>query len=508
MKKTITLLLLLVAVSFTFAQEQTIQGVVSSVDNNKPLNGVAVRIKGSKIVNSFTNEEGKYKLTYKEPSANVLVFSLTGYDDFETEINKQTTINVQMTLEKRLNAYGQEVTRVPMNAEMRNGIITFESDNQKFKLWTDVRIYIDAAHYFDNINPLTSGTELRRGRFALKSILWSNWYGELDLDFADNDLEVKDAYLQRNLTKNSFVRVGNFKQPFSMEETTTSRYLTFMERGLPNAFTTDRYIGALYSRYGQHYFAAGGIFSQGIDNPARKDQNKDVGDDEGYGGVARIAYFPINEPKKLIHIGAAGMWRKPDSPEYGDPMNSVRFRQRPETHVSRKKFLDTDYIEHTTDYKLLGFEVATKYGPFSLQSEYIKALVSREAGYENASFDGFYVYGTWIVTGETRPWNAREAEFTQIRPSNSYGALEVAMRYSTVNLNDFNADITGGQGENVTFGVNWYVNTNVKFMLNYILVNNDRYADGKGKLDANFSAPAGKGGDDFSFIQVRAEIDF
>ena len=58
-------------------------------------------------------------------------------------------------------------------------------------------------------------------------------------------------------------------------------------------------------------------------------------------------------------------------------------------------------------------------------------------------------------------------------------------------------------------------------MLNYAILNHDRYATGKGKLfvghdiDGNLTKDpaqvvdaAGKAGEDFSFLGIRCEIDF
>ncbi len=90
-----------------------------------------------------------------------------------------------------------------------------------------------------------------------------------------------------------------------------------------------------------------------------------------------------------------------------------------------------------------------------------------------------------------------------------------------MNLNDFDAKVYGGAGEAYTLGVNYHVNDNIKFMLNYSLINHDRFANGKGKLfifeDADgikykdafdVDIPKGEGGEDFGFLSMRIEVDF
>jgi phosphate-selective porin OprO/OprP len=65
-------------------------------------------------------------------------------------------------------------------------------------------------------------------------------------------------------------------------------------------------------------------------------------------------------------------------------------------------------------------------------------------------------------------------------PQGKKGALEIALRMSHLDLNDLDADVEGGSADNVTLGLNWYANDNVRIMFNYIQSDNDAYADGDG----------------------------
>jgi phosphate-selective porin OprO/OprP len=125
-----------------------------------------------------------------------------------------------------------------------------------------------------------------------------------------------------------------------------------------------------------------------------------------------------------------------------------------------------------------GFEAAGLYGPFSIQGEYITVDAGRESGLSDVGFDGWYLYGSWIVTGEPRSYSVKKGVFGKIEPKRNFslknggtGALELALRYSTIDLND--ATIYGGDMDNWTMGVNWYTNPNVRFCFNYITVDSD-----------------------------------
>jgi phosphate-selective porin OprO/OprP len=112
-------------------------------------------------------------------------------------------------------------------------------------------------------------------------------------------------------------------------------------------------------------------------------------------------------------------------------------------------------------------------GPFSLQGEYFHSFVEFA---NDLQFFGFYLYGTYAITGEHRRYNPIGSIFTGIRPDHDFqpfegywGAWEVAGRLSYLDLND--GPIRGGEELNFTLGLNWYLRSNVRMMFNYIHAN-------------------------------------
>jgi phosphate-selective porin OprO/OprP len=82
------------------------------------------------------------------------------------------------------------------------------------------------------------------------------------------------------------------------------------------------------------------------------------------------------------------------------------------------------------------------------------------------NFNGWYVQGGWFITGESRNFDTSIAQFKRITPKHKYGAWEVALRYSAIDLQT--KDILGGEEQNVTVALNWWVNANVMFRFNYV----------------------------------------
>ncbi len=440
----------------------------------------------------------------------ILIFVFTGFSQ-----NAKDSI--------RYNQYGLKVERVSLDAEARNGVLVFESKDKQFKYWFDNRVYLDGEKYFgEQINPIGDGLSIRRLRFAIKANLYKKWYGEVDLDFAGSATEIKDAYIKYKL-KNGFIKAGNYKESFSMETTTSSRYITFIERSLPSKFAPSRNLGIAASKWGHNWLAIAGIHFNDVGGfeevELSQAHNKKDGIDEGTSYTGRIAFMPVQKDHKVIHLGLAASYRTPKTSD--SEINSYRFSTRALASINRKKYIDTDDMSDVDHRVLLGFELAAAYHNFMFQSEYMKNTVYGIDEAYTANFDGGYMQAGWLIFGSQYNYNNKEGEFTHISQKNDWGALELALRYSYVNVNDKDANVFGGAGESYTLGLTYYANHNVRMMLNYNYLNHDRYANGKGKLyiyeDENgdkykditdLKIPVGKAGDDFGFISARIEIDF
>ncbi len=440
------------------------------------------------------------------------------------EVSKDTSL--------RIDQYGNIVTRTPLNVERRSGLLVFESKNQEYRFWLDLRAQADGAVFFskDNFNEIGNGAMIRRARAGFKAYLTKRWYAELDLDFAGSSIELKDVILQYRFHNDKDgildvggIKAGNFKESFSMEATTTSRYLTFLERPMAvNAFAPSRHLGVQGFYNWKFLTGFAGIHFQDIGDSEvvafSQAHNKDEGTSEGYSYTGKLVVMPFyNKADYGLHLGGAFSYRTPKTD--AEIANSVRYSTRNETSINRKKYVDTDNITDVDHMLLGGAEAAAYYKGFKVQSEYIWNSVHRYNNLETEKQHGFYVFGSAMLFGGRYSYDPAEAEFGQPKRGKKWGDLEAAFRYDYINMNGTN--IMGGASEAYTVGLNYYPTVNLKFMLNYTYINNDRYANGKGKynvghdvsgnLTPNYKVivePEGQGGDDYGFLALRIQVSF
>ena len=142
------------------------------------------------------------------------------------------------------------------------------------------------------------------------------------------------------------------------------------------------------------------------------------------------------------------------------------------------RFVDTGNIAAGWENRL-GLEAAYVHGPFCLQGEYIGTAVDA-TGEPDRGFSGYYAYASYFLTGEHRPYSQKNGIFCRVKPNVNFGkggigAWEMGVRFSHLDLDD--GAITGGDLDDITLGLNWYLNPNVRTMLNYIRADLDTVGD-------------------------------
>ena len=431
----------------------------------------------------------------------------------------------------KYNQYGVQVKSDRLDVEAQDGILVLESPTSGYKLWFDIRAQADAAVFFgapEYADPIGNGAQIRRARFAVKGQIDEKWYGEFDMDLANGLAELKDAIVRYTGVPNLDLQVGNFKENFSIQRNTTSRYLQFMERPMVcSALTPSRHIG-INAKYAKNWlWFSTGLFSQVIAGQEEwtnvADNNKDFGRNSGYAWTTKLVVRPLYKlDNASLHIGAAYSYRTTTTDMATGEWGTYRASARNSTSINRKKYLDTNNLPGFDHNNLWTVELAGHWGGLRYEAAYIGDNVHFKpdaADPETKNFNGWYAQAGYLLFGGKQRYDSNGGKYTKVERAHDWGDIELCARYETCNLNFGN--VFGGASEAYTLGLNYWVNENVKMQLNYQFNNNDRYATGKGKLNVGLDSSGkptkdftkvatatGKAGVDYHKVAFRFEIDF
>jgi len=332
------------------------------------------------------------------------------------------------------------------------------------------------------IGDLQNGFGFRRIRLGAQGTIEesTSWVSEVEL--AGGDARVRDVFVGLDAIPGfSQIRIGHFREPYNLEGMTSSNFITFLERSPANVLSPVRNWGVCgyWWPADERLLYSVGVFRDGTDNGGQS-----VGDDDNWAYTTRLTGLPIYEPDgavfRLIHLGAAFSQRVP-------PNGLLRFSPRIVSNLLTVEdnpgspFLPS-LVFAANDYQLYNLQFSSVRGSFSLQAEWSAATVQQtDAGM--VFVHGMYLSGSYLLTGEHRGYNRTRGSFDQVevlRPltrsrkvQGGFGAVELAMRFAFLNFDsanmpvDANGNFVGTQLYELTFGVNWYLNTNTRIMADY-----------------------------------------
>jgi len=351
---------------------------------------------------------------------------------------------------------------------------------------------------FARYGRIKNGADVRRFRLAATGAISEvhNYFMQIDFGFFGRPT-IQDLWVeQTDLPILGTVRVGQWKQPFSLEVVSSFRYTTFVERSvLFQSFTPFRHLGIgfydnsdnLRSTWAASVFAAG--------------QDQFGGSIATAGGVGTaerfthlLDYDEESGGRYYTHIGAGHHFSAPND-------KVAAFRTIPEVFIGSQGvalvgsgpnqqvvpgvITGTPFFVNTgplpvQDFNVFGSEFLWVNGPLSFQSEAMINFVNRTNNLSSLYFTGAYAQVGYFLTGEHRPYDRRSGAIDRVRPYTNFfrvrradgeicrgpGAWELAARVSNLRLND--NDVRGGTITDITGGINWYLNAYLKAQFNYI----------------------------------------
>jgi len=399
------------------------------------------------IVSATTRDTDVLKPYAVDENPNLLTQAThpknTWIDEFNPEIPMHVTYSPEEGI-KFSNADGSTYTRL-------SGYMQVDSAN-----------FMGDTH--DTVNHrvnLHNGLYIPSARLKLRGAMNANWKYRFEYDFAKTEMDY--AYLNYVGWHHIEWKVGEYRPDFSTSSLTERIDSTFIERDLATeAFFIDYAIGTQILFHKRSVTASAGIFE-----PAFPSVNGiAVSGGAPVGVSARLGVAPIHTQRELLHLGLASYGRQAIDSRY------TQFRTYPEMLSNNDisvSLVDTGSINHSRKYMVSSAEIVNVTGPFALAADYYVTSVDRRAG-RDLTFDGYYAAASYFLTGEHAVYDYLNGDFRGIsKIRNTYGAWEVALRYSGIDLNDH--DIHGGKENDAAIALNWYPFSAIKFGVNYIRAN-------------------------------------
>jgi phosphate-selective porin OprO and OprP len=358
-------------------------------------------------------------------------------------------------------------------AETKGGL-TIKTEDGRFEGKLGGRIHFDAYLFGDQEtngvkgNNSASGTEFRRARITLSGKAYG-WEYKFEEDFAGDGVSERDLFIAKKLGPGKLT-IGQFKPYRSMEELTSSNEVTMMER--PFSSASALYDGRQFQQGlgyllgGNSYTAGGSVFTLRDDSGSRT---------EALGYAARVTVAPLMSDGQVVHLGLS--YSAENLNTNATPANN-RLRGRA-NYAGRRgpsvSIYDVNNPALEGSLDVIGLEAAMTAGPFYAQAEY--AMGSADLGKDGTGaavgpdrdITSYYVMTSFHLTGESKPYKKGNGVFGSVKPKNASGAVELTARYDYISGEDDMSGAVETEATALTVGANYYVNPNVRFMLNYTM---------------------------------------
>ena len=331
--------------------------------------------------------------------------------------------------------------------------------------------------------------EIRRARLGFNGTVFNNIDYEILTNLVGSNANlIHRAYINYGHDSNAQIRVGRFKQPFSLEEQTSANAIDFQERSYGNQLVASQRLGAMiHGAPTKGFTYALSIYQDGFN---------EVSNTENIGalGVGRVTLnlAELRDIKDtVLHLGVGydkGSYQTApatttDSGKISEGQTrgtilAFRSEDRGIANVYRAQ-ISGDYISPTyggiannaanVSKDLKGLELALATGGFKYQTEYFDSAYSAKAvnyDYVNSANKGDanlnitaktnYHEIIYNLTGESWSQSYKNGAFTSVKPKSNFGgggtgAWQLAWRVSTYKVGEPASTTDSGSGTTKTY---------------------------------------------------------
>jgi phosphate-selective porin OprO/OprP len=380
------------------------------------------------------------------------------------------------------------------------------------------------------IGDLEDGTFFRRIRPFVEGTFWENYEYRLVLGLENDQYStagINDFWVAvNNVPFIGTIRVGHLRNAMGFEAgmTVSERSGTLMERSSYSEAIEENQNFVTGIWFHNNYFDQRATLAATAFRTDNAQASGAFFGDGQWGSQSRLTFLPVYKAdgRCWLHLGISGGWRNGQNNIATSPDRLFQLRARPELrdddpagspaggqiipNANSNRMVDIGPIA-AHDQFLMGLEMCWVRGPFSIQAEYgwnwlDRAYGVAPTGYtlnpaivpeSNYVFNGGYVQLAYTLTGESRAYDRSRGGLSRyyfnrgpntpawlVRNENGnfswgWGAWELAGRFSYIDLNDGSGlnRIQGGIMEGFTVGLNWYLNSNLRCLFDWVYNHRD-----------------------------------
>lgn len=379
--------------------------------------------------------------------------------------------------------------------------LSVTSGDKNFNFRVGALVHADFRYYDnDDADVGKDGFQFRRVRPTIQGTFQEKFGFRVTPELAGSNFQLLDATISYNHSPALVFTAGKFKGPFDLERLQSGAAISFIERAYPTTLGPNREIGVqlsgALSESRVNYAVA-------VGNGVTDGQNSVTNPDDALEGSARLFLTPFvvqkDSPLAGLGFGLAGT--------HGDKTSGA-----PSNYVSNGQIGIHSWsanVAATGKHTRLSPQATYYYGPLGLLSSYVSSEqeVARAGNARTFTHDAWVAQGTYVLTGE----NASYSGVTPAKPfkvgGEGWGAFEIAARVSSIDFDDAVfagaaatrfADRASAVTAATSYGVglNWYLNRNIKAVLNYE------------KTIFDGGAPAGADRADENAVFSRLQLNF
>jgi len=424
-----------------------------------------------------TMAEERRQLLKKEEELDERQKRLTRWEEELTD-----TANALQAEKGSQNQRGE--TGIPLEATYRDGFCLQADEPELFALCLGGLLQIDYRYFnYAEADPNKNEFDLRRVRLRVKGQALRHFDYKFEYKFQGaGSRNLLDAYVDANLFSFASFRIGQFKEPFSLEHCTLDSFGFFAERSMGFYLTPGRDVGLMAhaNLWSDRIYYGLGIFNgDGLDDAPGGDV-----DTPEFTGRLVLAPFKHRGVSLLEDLQVGGSLSYAEIDQNNVEIHAKTTGFTPFFDVaSRAKF---NIIRETDKRSRYGAELAWVWGPFAVAGESIYVLyqdITTSADQFDFELEDNYASLLWMVTGE-KPV-LQNGVFQPIKPKRSvweggWGAIGLAFRYDSFEADQIAYDVLIYEGDSVreaeayTIALNWYLAPSVRVVLDATRTEFDR----------------------------------